>query len=433
MSAMSFETLSHSPDFELPDNSMQAPTDLVALIEEMHEGLHRIVIKKFIRRNKYSEVARIKCQDAPSKKGKPPATPEDIAEYCMLMMQYDVQKTDEPGKYNCVCYSGQSKGQRERSKHVDLSDQDGEAKSITMLSEGDMVEQLQQYVGELHSQMVAVFETLHGMVKPLMQENKEMMKIVSDSQRRLGEVEAQRLKHDLELRIHHDEIKKQEAADEVKMEQWRELMGLVKKTKAAEKIVDAVAEKISEMGKKKRDDEDDDDDDDDDDRPKKKKKKKKKAEKKASSTKKKKKKTPKPEADTAKKKKKTETVEEDAPAPQSAQSDEMTEEELANLEDKLREEGMARLVDHPLVVAAETLKMAISEKNQWPLLRETLTEEQMDCFDEVFDANSEEVVKAKIKALLNMKGRLRILKLREQLDETQTKVVEILFKAGMEE
>ena len=425
---MSFETLTHSPEFELPDNSAQAPTDLIALIEEMHEGLHRIVVKKYIRRNKYSEVARIKVQESGNRKTVPPATPEDIAEYCMLMMQYDVQKTDEPGKYNCVCYSGQAKGQKERSKHVDLSDQDGEAKSITMLSEGDMIEQLQQYVGELHSQMVAVFETLHGMVKPLMQENKEMMKIVSDSQRRLGEVEAQRLKHDLELRIHHDEIKKQEVENEQKMERWRELLVVVKKTKAAEKIVDAVAEKITEMGRKKRED-DDDDDEEEEDRPKKKKKKKKKPTDKKASTKKNKKKTPKPE----KKKPAAETVETGDPVPQSTESEEMTEEELASLEDKLREEGMERLVDHPLVVAAETLKMAISEKKQWPLLREILTEEQMDCFDEIFDANSEDAVKEKLKALLEMKGRLRIMKLKDHLDETQTRVVEMLLKAAMDD
>jgi len=414
----SIETLSHSPEFELPDTCPQAPTDLIALIEEMHEGLHRVVVQKYIRRNKYGEVARIKCQDQPNRKQKPVASPEDIAEYCMMMMQYDIEKTDEPGKYKCVLYSGISKGQKERSKHVDLSDPDGEAKSVSMMSEGELVDQQQQYIGELHAQMVAVFETLHGMVKPLVNENREMMKVLTESVKRVGEVEAQRLRHDLELRIHQDEIKKSEAEEEHKMERWRELLGVVKKTKAAEKIFDAVADKITELGKKKRDD------DDDDERPKKKKKKKKtnkKSSQKSSTT------------DSAKAKKKKPKSEPKQSDSTSSDNEEMTPEELAALEEKLKKEGMERMIDNPLVVAAETLRMSISEKKQWKLLRDTLSEEQMDCFDAIFDANSDEEILSQLSSLMEMKGRLKIMRLKDQLDETQTKVVEILLKATMEE
>jgi hypothetical protein len=155
---MDFESsgLSHSPDFELPDHSPQYPTDLLSLIEENAEGLHRIVVQKFVRRGKYSQVCTITCQENAGRKTKPVATAETIAEYCMLAMQYDVDKTDEHGKFKCTLYGGASKGRWEKSKHVDLSDADGEARSVSIMSEGDMLEQQQTYIGELHQTCIAM-------------------------------------------------------------------------------------------------------------------------------------------------------------------------------------------------------------------------------------------------------------------------------------
>ena len=423
---MAFETLSHSPEFELPLNSPNYPQDLLSLIEECFEGLYRIVIHKFIRRGKYSQVVAIKCQEDAGRKSKPTASADDLAEYCMLCMQYDIDKTDERGKYKVVLYGGMSKGRWERSKHVDLSDEDGEAKSIHMMSEGDMLEQQQLYIGELHSQMIAMHETLQGMVKPILHENKEMMKIVTESQRRLGDVEAQRLKHDLELRMHNDDIKAKEAEEEHKMERWRELLGVVKQTGAFEAILKAVMTKIQKAREANRDD--------DDDKPRKKKKKKPVNEEKKK--KKAKKKTVRDKSDEEKskkpKKKKKKTVNADGAKKKKRGESEDDEPEVSveDLEKEFYKEAVEKLATSPLLMAAEALKMSIDEKKQWSLLRDTLTEEQMDVFDEIFEATEEEEIEEKLGQLFKMKGMKYLTKLQDKMDETQSKFMGALFETA---
>lgn len=454
---MAFETLSHSPEFELPLNSPNYPQDLLSLIEECHEGLYRVVIHKFVRRGKYSQIAVVTCQDNPGRKIKPAATPDDIAEYCMLIMQYDIDKTDDRGKYKVTLYGGQSKGRWERSKHVDLSDEDGEAKSVSMMSEGDMLEQQQNYIGELHSQMIAMHETLQGMVKPILHENKEMMKIVTESQRRLADVEALRLKHDLELRMHQDEIKAKEAEEEHKMERWRELLGVVKETGAAEAILKAVMSKIQQAKEEKSERRESKE------RPsasansgssKKKnsssssssstsKKKSSKSsskkrttvrdrsdEEKSKRSSKKKKRTV--SADKAKNKKRGAAVQEESEiSVDDMTPDEITEATMEELEREYLAEGVEKLATAPLLMAAEALKMSIDEKKQWPLLRETLSEEQMDMFDDIFAAAEEKEIETMLKNLYKMKGMKKLLALQDEMDEIQSKFVEVLFEAAV--
>ena len=248
---MSFETLSHTPEFELPMNAASAPADLVALLEECHEGLYRVVISKMVRRNKYDQLAIITCQENPSKKSRPSASPDDIAEYCMMAMQYETEKSDSPGTYKVTLFGPPGKGRFERSKHVDLSDGDGEARTKTMMSEGDMLEQQQLYIGELHSQMIGMIEGMNAMASNAMRENKELTKVISESQRRLGEVEAQRMNHDLQLKLHSDDVKQKEAEQEQKMERWRELLGVVKDTGAFEAIAKAILTKMKQGDKDK--------------------------------------------------------------------------------------------------------------------------------------------------------------------------------------
>jgi hypothetical protein len=442
---MAFETLSHSPEFELPMNSPNYPQDLLSLIEECHEGLYRVVIHKFVRRGKYAQVATIQCQESASRKSRPTATPDDISEYCMLVMQYDIDKTDERGKYKVVLYGGMSKGRWERSKHVDLSDADGEAKTLHMMSEGDMLEQQQSYIGELHSQMIAMHETLQGMVKPILHENKEMMKIVTESQRRLGDVEAQRLKHDLELRMHNDDIKAQEAEEEHKMERWRELLGVVKETGAFEAIVKAVMTKVQQVKENKSEKREEKP------RPtaasssssssKNKKKssassKKQTVRDKSQEERSKSKTTTKKKTvstDKAKKRKRGERDKQRAKAEgavDEAVNEETEEVNMEELEAEFYKEAVEKLATSPLLMAAEALKMSIDEKKQWPMLRETLNEEQMDMFDEIFAAVEEDDIKRKLKGLYKMKGMKKLLALQDELDDVQSKFVEVLFEAA---
>jgi len=440
---MPFETLSHSPEFELPLNSPNYPQDLLSLIEECHEGLYRIVIQKFVRRGKYSQIASITCQENPGRKKRPTASPDDIAEYCMLIMQYDIDKTDERGKYKVTLYGGQSKGRWERSKHVDLSDEDGEAKSIHMMSEGDLLEQQQQYIGELHSQMIAMHETLQGMVKPILHENKEMMKIVTESQRRLADVEALRLKHDLELRMHQDEIKQKEAEEEHKMERWRELLGVVKETGAFEAILAAVMAKVQaaksakeeaekgEGSKKKKSSSSSESSSSNSSKKKKSGSSKKKTVKDKvdeEKTKKKSGKKKKANADAAKKKKRGQKTEEPAEKQEAEAETESDEVSVEELEKEFYTEGIEKLVASPLLMAAEALKMSIDEKKQWSQIRDILSEDQMNVFDEIFAANEENEIESSLEELAGMKGQRRLAELVEEFDDTQSKFFQVFLE-----
>ena len=423
--------LSHSPEFELPDHSPQYPTDLLALLEENVEGLHRIVVQKCVRRGKYSQVCTITCQENAGRKTKPVATPEQMAEYCMLAMQYDVDKTDEFGKYKCTLYGGASKGRWEKSKHVDLSDADGEARSISIMSEGDMLEQMQSYIGECHQTQIAMLESLHGIVRPLMAENKEMMKIISEAAKVRGEVEMTRLRHDLEIRMHNDEIKQKESEEEHKMERWRELLGVVKESGAFEAIMKAVMAKVKDARKAKKDKKSKLDQSDDEENVKKKKKKKKKPssniDDELQKKKKKKKKKRTIDADSAKKRSKSGKKK---PSSESVEAEEgeMSQEELERI---LKEDGLLeRAANSPLVLAAEALKMSIDVKKQWPTLEETLSEDQFEIFEEIFAANSDDEIEKRLKKLYKMKGLRNLLKLQDRLDDTQTKFIEVLLAAA---
>jgi hypothetical protein len=415
--------LAHSPEFELPDHSPQYPTDLLSLIEEKSEGLHRIVIQKFVRRGKYSQVCTITCQENPGRKTKPSATPEQISEYCMLAMQYDIDKTDEYGKYKCTLYGGPSQGRWERSKHVDLSDGDGEARSVSIMSEGDMLEQMQSYIGECHQTQIAMLESLHSIVRPLMAENKEMMKIISEAAKVRGEVEMTRLRHDLEIRMHNDDIKQKEAEEEHKMERWRELLGVVKETGAFEAIMKAVISKFKDKSDEKKERKSKlNSPSDDEGIPRKKKKKKKTSTANGEPQKKKKKRTI--DADSAKKRNKSNNRKPSSPEPVETEDDEMTQEQLKEI---LYEEGLNRMATNPLVLAAEALKMSVDEKKQWSEIEEILSEEQFELFEEILAANSDKKIEKRIKKLYKMKGIRNLMKLQDQLDETQEKFVEVLM------
>jgi len=426
---MSFETLSHTPEFELPVNAPSAPADLISLVEECHEGLARAIVSKMIRRGKYDQIATITCQENPSKKSHPPARADDIAEYCMMCMQYEAEKSDDPGTYKVTLYGPPGKGRFERSKHIDLSDGDGEAHSKTMLSEGDLLEQQQNYIGELHSQMIAMHETLQGMVKPLMQENKEMMKIVSESQRRLADVEAQRLRHELELKIHADEVRTQEQEQEHKMERWRELLGVVKDTGAFEAILKAVVAKMKagkdatkKTDKKSKEDEKQKSKKED----KKESKKEDKKEEKTAALESTKKDESKIEKAKKKKKAKTKKKKKLKTKPLPSHK-EITQQEL---EEAFKEEGMRKAIESPLLITIEMLKMTIDNNNQWPIVETTLSKEQFVLFKEIIECGEEKLAEKKLKELYQMKGMRRFMQLEEHLDEEQQKFVDMLLEVA---
>lgn len=424
---MSLEHLRHTPEFELPPNAPGAPADLISLIEECHDGLAKAVVSKMVRRGKYDQIATIICQDNPSKKTRPLASADDIADYCMMCMQYDVDKTDEPGTYKVALFGPPGKGRFERSKHVDLGEGDGSARSKTMMTEGELIEQQSQYIGELHSQSIAVLETLHGMVKPLLQENKEMMKIISESARRLAEIERDRMKFDLELRMHNDEIKLKEAEEEEKTKRWNETMEVIKDSGMVEGFMKAIIKKLNPPKK-----EEEDDDGENEVQPENKKRpfvpkingrdnevkeddkyeKKSKVEKAKSKSRKKKKKSP-------ISKKTQQTIE---------QGGELSQEQL---EEVFEASGMEKARENPIALMVEVLRMSIDDGNQWGIVQETLSEEQFKLFKKITETDNDADIEKLLKQLFEMKGSRRFMKLEEHLNDDQKKYVDKLLEIAM--
>ena len=432
---MGFESLSHTPEFELPANGPQPPGDLISLIEECYEGLGKIIISKMPRRGKYEQIASIICQENPTKKTTPSASADDIADYCMLCMQYDSEKTDDPGMYRAMLIGPPGRGRFERAKHVDLAEGDGVARSKTMMSEGELIEQQSQYIGELHSQSIAVLETLHGMVKPLLQENKEQMKIISESARRLAEVERDRMKHDLEMRMHQDDVKMEEQKEELKNERWKETIDVIKESGAVEGLLKALVKRI---GGDDDDDDDDDDEDEDDEKKKEKAKKKKRPiapktknvdssdSKKSGESRLEKAKKKKRGDKKGKKKKKAPLSEETQKAIEGG--DEMSEEQIAEV---FNASGMEKARENPLALLVEIFKMSIDENEQWPTIEETLSEEQFKLFRRILKTEVDDKIEKRLKRLYKMKGARRLMKLEEHLEKDQKGYIDKLIKIAM--
>ncbi len=440
---MSFEDLRHSPDFDLPSTAPSAPSDVITLIDDHHEGLHKVQIHKMIRRGSYESIATIICSENPNKKTRPLASAEDIADYCMMTMQYEIDKSDDPGTYRVKVLGPPGKGKFEASKHVHLGG-DGEATTKSMLSEGELIEQQSQYIGELHSQIVAMSETVHSMIKPLLQENKEMMKIVSDAAKKQAELEREKMRHELELRIHNDEIKLEQEKEEMKSERWRETMDAVKESGAIEGLGKAILRKLNN-----RDDEDDDDDDEEEEEeakkpsPKNKVKRpvisKVKREDKESKLDKAKNRSGRPKFKKRKKGKDDETAKirkkvkektglSDETVDALEGGDEMSDSQMAEVFEK---SALQRADENPLSVMCEILKMTIDEGDQWEIIEETLSADQLKLFKKILTCDKDKKIAKMCRKLYALKGARRFMKLEKHLTDQQQKYVEQLVEIGM--
>ena len=410
---MGFETLTHTPEFELPSNAPPAPADLISLIEECYEGLSKAIVWKMLRRNKYDQVATIICQDNPSKKTTPIASAEDIADYCMMTMQYEMDKSDDPGTYKVQLLGPPGRGRFDRSKHIDLSGGEGEAHSKTMLSEGELVEQQSSYIGELHSQMIAMHETLHSMVKPLLQENKEMMRIVTEAARKNAEMERDRLRHELEMMMHRDDMKQQEQIEELKNERFKETMKVIEESGAIEGLMKVLHKKLANSDKK------DDSSEDEESTSKKK-------DNKASSN-------GDEESNEQYKKERAKRKIRKRIKGNIKKASEGEELSVDQLQEVFRESGMKKAEENPTALLVEILKMSIDEKDQWGMLEETLTEDQFKLFKKISESDSDPEIEKMLKELYNMKGMRRFFKLEEHLDEDQKKWIDKLLEIAVQD
>jgi len=424
---MGFEDLSHTPDFELPPNAPDAPADLVSLIEECIEGLHKAQIHKMVRSGQYESIATVLCQENPSKKTRPTATADDISDYCMMTMQYEIDKTDDPGTYRVTLIGPPGRGRFQRSKHVELGDADQGARSKRMMSEPELCQQQGEYIGELHSQIVAMSETVHSMIKPLLQENKEMMKIVSDASKKQAEIRREELRHELELKMHNDTIKLEESKEEIKSERWKETMEVIKESGAVEGFMKVLMKKMDSGDA----DQEDDDDSGEGEEPE--------AEDGSGENDEESKSDGDLGENDKSKLEKAKSVKDKPSRKSSKVLDEktvdaissgkaMTEEQISEV---FKKSGMAKADENPLAVMTEVLKMMIDEKEQWPVIQETLSQEQFVVFKKILNSQKDTVIERNLKKLYQMKGARRLLKLEEHLDEEQRKYVDKLMEIAM--
>lgn len=360
-----------------------------------------MVVSKQVRRDNYDVIATITVQEGGNSKTHPNATPDEIGEYVMLCIQFEMDRSDAPGIYRMKLFGAPGKGRFEKAKHIDTRGE-GDAKDIQVLTEGELTEQQSQYIGELHSQLVAQNDVIMSMVKPLLNENKEMMKILAEAVKNNAEVEAVRNKHAIEMKIHADEVKMREDDNEKKMKRWTELLRVVEDTGAPEAIFKAVMSKLNktaqESGEKKR----------------------KEKEQKESSPKEVEGKATKKKR---KKKKKRQSTETESKAEDEKQSDE---------EDEFLREGLAMIEKSPLVLCAQGLKLTIDENEQWPLAEKTLTEEQYNQLIKITECSSDDDLKVELKSLYEMRGMKRLMKLHEHLEEDQKKFLDQLIEAAVE-
>jgi hypothetical protein len=426
---MQYANISHHPDVDLPDEAYwPCPDDVVASIEEFHEGLHKVMVAKEIRRNSYRPIGTIICQTTKDKRARPEATPDELGEYVMQWLQYEVDESDSPGRYRVTLVGPPGKGAFKKSKHIDLSDPEGNPRTMTMLNEGDLLEQQTAYIGELHSQVVGMIELLTGAHKTVVNENREMMKILSEATRKHAEIERDRLTHQLNMKMHEDQTKAEEAESERAMRKFEKGMAMFKETGAAEELIRAVAKKIQGVkdgiqnaaqgvseAKPKTEPSGlkaapatppEQKDDDPTEAP-----------------------TPPRSAKGRFTKTKKTTKKKNAKKKASKKDVEKPEKTLEDVEPaELDEELQAMIEERPYVMAAEALQMTINEKKQWRTISKILSDEQQDILDDIFASTTDEDVIKNAQRLASAPGMMNLAKLQGELDEQQKTFIGLIMK-----
>jgi len=213
----------------------------------------------------------------------------------------------------------------------------------------------------------------------------------------------------------------------MKNERWRETMETVKESGAIEGLMKALHKKLANSSKS-----DDDDDEDEDEDKGKKKASKKKSSAKPSETKSSAKGESK--ADKAKRRKKRRSQMERKKAREIKKvldsGEEFTQEQL---EEVFKSSAMDRVKENPLAVMVEILKMSIDEQDKWPIIKETLTENQFNLFKKISESESDVEIEKLLKKLYEEKGMRRFFKLEKHLDDDQQKYVEKLLEVAVKD
>jgi hypothetical protein len=100
------------------------------------------------------------------------------------------------------------------------------------------------------------------------------------------------------------------------------------------------------------------------------------------------------------------------------------------LEEVFEEAALEKMQENPLAIMVEILKMSIEEQGKWPVIEETLTEEQFKIFKKITESEDDEEIEKLLKRLYAAKGMRRFFKLEKHLDEQQQKYIEHLVEVA---
>ena len=403
MDGLNTAHLEHKPnDLLLPDWAPDPPEDVVSLINEYHQGLVKVVVSYMISRGRYETIGTVFCQEPPGKKVNPAATPYEIAEYAMRLVQYRIEARDEEGKFKIELIGTTGKSRFVRSRHIDMAlSEGGRARSIELMDEATLVEKQSEHISHLYAQILDMGEQITNAYKIAIMENKEMSKIMGEALRKNAEIEMARLEHNLRVRALDEEVREKEDEARVRQERWQQGMDYFKQARVAERVMGGLQmflakqmgggtspEDLEEAQRRNAD---------------------------------------RMAEEMRQRRAQQESEREEAarehggkvnPDPQLEGPDEQDDQE----EDELRK--MAEM--YPLRTAASALRLSLEEKKQWKMLYNKLDDQQVEIFDSILGSDDEEEISELVQKLVTTDVS-RLVALQDELDDQQRFFVEILM------
>lgn len=412
MEGLNTAHLYHKPnDILLPDWAPDPPEDIVSLISEYHEGLTKVVVSYFISRGRYETIGTVMCQEPPGKKINPAATPFEIAEYAMRLVQYRIEARDEEGKFKIELIGPQGKARFVRSRHIDMAlSEGGKARSIELMDEATLVEKQSEHIGQLYAQILDMGDQITNAYKIAIMENKEMSKIMGEALRKNADIEMARLEHQLKVRVLDEEAREKEEEARNQQERWQKGMEYFKQARVLERVAGGLQMFLAkQMGMN----------------------------------------SPSPEDLEEAQRRNAERMAEEMQRRRSEQEQEQERAEQAkphggkgspdgqlgeeeaesdNDEDG-DEDDFRRMAEmYPLRTAASALRLSLDEKKQWSMMYEKLDDDQSEIFDSILGSDDEEEIGELVRKLVTTDVS-KLVELQQELDDQQQFFVEILMSA----
>lgn len=170
------------PDINL-DRSLEIsyPQEVLDWVKENTPGLKYIAIKKYNKRDDYTQIMRINLQDNPSPSQKPEESPTTICETIYKVLQYHRDGEDAPCRYKLTIYKKTNAGvEKPVTKHVNIgSDLNGDIES-TMFDPGraeniTLVDKLMEHIDRLQDSVTGLNNMTAQIIQPVISMNKELM------------------------------------------------------------------------------------------------------------------------------------------------------------------------------------------------------------------------------------------------------------------